>query len=129
MTVKELHNRKELNFDDARTTIPVLLDNDWGSTEMIEDEDALCLDAAFYGNVARFVNHRCSDANLVAIPVEVETPDHHYYHVAFFSAREIKQFEELTWDYGINFDVGDQLIKPFKCRCGSKLCRDEAIKI
>lgn len=125
LTVKELHNRKESNFDDGRTTIPVLLDNDWGSTEMIEDEDALCLDAAFYGNVARFVNHRCSDANLVAIPVEVETPDHHYYHVAFFSAREIKQFEELTWDYGINFDVGDQLIKPFKCRCGSKLCRDK----
>lgn len=24
---------------------------------------------------------RCSDANLVEIPVEVETPDRHYYHV------------------------------------------------
>lgn len=24
---------------------------------------------------------RCLDANLVEIPVEVETPDHHYYHV------------------------------------------------
>lgn len=24
---------------------------------------------------------RCSDATLVSIPVEVETPDHHYYHV------------------------------------------------
>lgn len=24
---------------------------------------------------------RCYDANLVQIPVEVETPDHHYYHV------------------------------------------------
>lgn len=26
---------------------------------------------------------RCDDANLVEIPVEVETPDHHYYHVWF----------------------------------------------
>jgi hypothetical protein len=25
---------------------------------------------------------RCYDANLVQIPVEVETPDHHYYHVS-----------------------------------------------
>ena len=24
---------------------------------------------------------RCFDANLIGIPVEVETPDHHYYHV------------------------------------------------
>ena len=24
---------------------------------------------------------RCSDANLIDIPVEVETPDRHYYHV------------------------------------------------
>lgn len=26
---------------------------------------------------------RCYDANLVEIPVEVETPDHHYYHVSY----------------------------------------------
>ena len=27
---------------------------------------------------------RCYDANLVIIPVEVETPDRHYYHVTDF---------------------------------------------
>jgi hypothetical protein len=25
---------------------------------------------------------RCYNANLVQIPVEVETPDHHYHHVS-----------------------------------------------
>jgi hypothetical protein len=24
---------------------------------------------------------RCFDGNIIAIPVEIETPDHHYYHV------------------------------------------------
>lgn len=24
---------------------------------------------------------RCFDANLIEIPVEIETPEHHYYHV------------------------------------------------
>ena len=70
---------------------------------------------------------RCNDANLIEIPVEVETADHHYYHVwhfstftnvndisdsttfyidllyfvvwqlAFFTARDVKAFEELSW--------------------------------
>lgn len=26
---------------------------------------------------------RCYDANLVEIPVEIESPDHHYYHVRY----------------------------------------------
>ena len=31
--------------------------------------------------VSVFLVSRCSDANLIDIPVEVETPDRHYYHV------------------------------------------------
>ncbi|OMP03193.1 hypothetical protein COLO4_10579 [Corchorus olitorius] len=89
-----------------------------------KDEEALCLDAASYGNVARFINHRCLDANLIEIPVEVETPDHHYYHVAFFTTREVDAYEELTWDYGIDFDDLDHPIKAFRCRCGSMFCRN-----
>ncbi|CAA2934061.1 probable inactive histone-lysine N-methyltransferase SUVR2 isoform X1 [Olea europaea subsp. europaea] len=60
---------------------PVLLDADWGSEVVVKDEDAFCLDATHYGNVARFINHRFFDSNMVEIPVEVETPDQHYYHV------------------------------------------------
>ncbi|PHT30269.1 hypothetical protein CQW23_30139 [Capsicum baccatum] len=76
---------------------PVLLDADWGSLGVLKDEEALCLDATFYGNVARFINHRCFDSNLVEIPIEIENPDHHYYHLAFFTTRNIKAMEELTW--------------------------------
>lgn len=29
-----------------------------------------------------YLSARCSDSNLIDIPVEVESPDHHYYHVS-----------------------------------------------
>ncbi|KAF8654043.1 hypothetical protein HU200_062189 [Digitaria exilis] len=67
---------------------------------------------------------RCYDANLVQIPVEVETPDHHYYHLAFFTTKKVEPFEELTWDYGIDFGDVDGPSKTFRCMCGSRYCRD-----
>ncbi|KAK4407265.1 putative inactive histone-lysine N-methyltransferase SUVR2, partial [Sesamum angolense] len=103
---------------------PVLLDADWCAEGVLKDEEALCLDATYYGNVARFINHRCYDSNLVEIPVEVETPDHHFYHLAFFTTRKVKAMEELTWDYGIDFDDHEHPIKAFRCQCGSKYCRN-----
>ncbi|MCH85933.1 histone-lysine N-methyltransferase SUVR2-like [Trifolium medium] len=67
---------------------------------------------------------RCLDANLIEIPVEVEGPSHHYYHFAFFTSRKIAAHEELTWDYGIDFDDDDQPVELFRCKCGSKFCRN-----
>lgn len=124
LTNTELHDRNTRTTGNDKHTYPVLLDADWGSEGVLKDEEALCLDATFYGNVARFINHRCCDANLIEIPVEVETPDHHYYHIAFFTTRNVAAFEELTWDYGIDFDDLNHPIKAFRCRCGSKRCRD-----
>ncbi|XP_047320867.1 probable inactive histone-lysine N-methyltransferase SUVR2 [Impatiens glandulifera] len=105
----------------------VLLDADWSCAEkrILKDEKALCLDSSRYGNISRFINHRCFDPSLVGIPVEVETPNHTYYHLAFFTTREVKAFEELTRDYGIDFDDHeDPTVKAFKCECGSKYCRN-----
>ncbi|KAL5059766.1 hypothetical protein RYX36_031370 [Vicia faba] len=119
LTVKELHERNKAR----KYTLPVLLDAEWGSG-VVKDNQALCLYAASYGNAARFINHRCLDANLIEIPVEIESPSHHYYHFAFFTSREIKAQEELTWDYGIDFDGDDQSLELFKCKCGSRFCRN-----
>ncbi|KAL8121954.1 putative inactive histone-lysine N-methyltransferase SUVR2 [Apium graveolens] len=122
VTNTELYDRNK-QCAGEKHTYPVLLDADWGSEGVLKDEEALCLDATSYGNIARFINHRCCDANMVEIPVEIETPDHHYYHLAFFTTREVTAYEELTWDYGIDFGDTSHPVKAFKCNCGSKLCR------
>ncbi|KZV32966.1 hypothetical protein F511_01477 [Dorcoceras hygrometricum] len=124
LTNAELFDRVLRSPKGEKHSYPVLLDADWGAEEVLKDEEALCLDATYYGNVARFINHRCYDSNMVEIPVEVETPDHHYYHLAFFTTRNVKAMEELTWDYGIDFDDHDHPIKAFRCQCGSKFCRN-----
>ncbi|MED6168013.1 hypothetical protein PIB30_008033 [Stylosanthes scabra] len=123
LTVKELHERSLKYPKNRKYTYPILLDADWESGG-VRDKEALCLYAASYGNAARFINHRCLDANLVEIPVEIEGPDHHYYHFALFTSREIAAQEELTWDYGINFDDDDQPVELFECKCESKFCRN-----
>lgn len=123
VTNQELYERNnERAAKKEMHTYPVLLDADWGSERILEDEEALCLDATEFGNIGRFINHRyfhsppdtflpclylikkffrchvfimhecgylnytfffvrCYDSNLIEIPVEVETPDHHYYRV------------------------------------------------
>lgn len=124
LTNMELYNRNNERMRNEKHTYPVLLDADWCSEGVLKDEEALCLDATHYGNVARFINHRCYDANLIEIPVEVESPDRHYYHLAFFTTRKVEAMEELTWDYGIDFDDCDHPIKAFQCHCGSIHCRD-----
>ncbi|PIA36247.1 hypothetical protein AQUCO_03400271v1 [Aquilegia coerulea] len=124
LTNTELYERNIQSTGKEKHTYPVLLDADWGSEGVLKDEEALCLDATYYGNVARFINHRCYDATMVEIPVEVETPDHHYYHLAFFTTREVDALEELTWDYGIDFNDHNHPVKGFRCRCGSNCCRD-----
>ncbi|KAF5187881.1 Histone-lysine n-methyltransferase suvr4 [Thalictrum thalictroides] len=124
LTNTELYERNIQSTGKEKHTYPVLLDADWGSEGVLKDEEALCLDATYYGNVARFINHRCSDATMVEIPVEVETPDHHYYHLAFFTTRKVDALEELTWDYGIDFNDHSHPVKAFRCQCQSKCCRD-----
>ncbi|KAJ0249743.1 Histone-lysine N-methyltransferase SUVR4 [Hirschfeldia incana] len=124
LTNTELYERN-LRSSSERHTYPVTLDADWGSEKDLKDEEALCLDATICGNVARFVNHRCGDANLIDIPVQIETPDRHYYHIAFFTIRDVKAMEELTWDYMIDFSDESHPVKAFRCSCGSELCRDK----
>ncbi|XP_073223001.1 probable inactive histone-lysine N-methyltransferase SUVR2 isoform X2 [Cicer arietinum] len=128
LTNTELYERIVQSSGNDRHTYPVTLDADWGSEVGLKDEEALCLDATYNGNVARFINHRCADANLIDIPVEVETPDRHYYHLALFTNRNVNAYEELTWDYGIDFDDHTHPIKAFECCCGSTFCRDKKQK-
>ncbi|CAH2046532.1 unnamed protein product [Thlaspi arvense] len=119
LTITELFQRRS-----EKQTSPVILDAYWGSEQGSGVNEALCLDGTQYGNISRFINHRCGDANLIEIPVHVENMDLHYYHVAFFTTREIDAMEELTWDYGVEFNDHVFPTLPFHCRCGSDSCRN-----
>lgn len=58
LTVKELQERYCQSKVNLRNSQPVLLDANWAPHSGLKDEEAFCLDATFYGNVARFLNHR-----------------------------------------------------------------------
>lgn len=58
LTNKERHQRNIQSNRSGRRPYLVLLDADWGTEADLRDEEALCLDATNYGNVARFINHR-----------------------------------------------------------------------
>nr|CAN78892.1 hypothetical protein VITISV_002899 [Vitis vinifera] len=72
LTNMELYERNKQSNGNDRHTYPVLLDADWGSEGVLKDEEALCLDATFYGNVARFINHRDIDDSTAALHFDDE---------------------------------------------------------
>ncbi|KAL9391246.1 hypothetical protein Peur_015166 [Populus x canadensis] len=111
VTDQELYERNNKRAaQKERHTYPVLLDADRGSEGYWKVKRPFAW-ATEFGNIGRFINHRFYDSNLIEIPVEVETPDHHYYR-----------------DYGIQFDDNYHQFKSFKCKCGSMRCRDKKRK-
>ncbi|XP_022099527.1 histone-lysine N-methyltransferase SUV39H2-like [Acanthaster planci] len=85
------------------------------------------VDAGRYGNVSHFVNHSC-DPNLVVYGVWVNTLDPRLPRIALFASRDIKEGEELSFDYQmtgeLNTSGSASKLQPIRCRCGAKNCRD-----
>ena len=71
------------------------------------------IDATKYGNLARFINHRC-DPNCSAQSNVILDKK----HIILYAKRHIKAGEEITYDY--NFECEAEKIL---CRCGSKNCQ------
>lgn len=56
------------------------------------------VDAAFYGNVAHFINHSC-DPNLSIFNVWVDCLDPNLPRICLFARRDIAKGEQITFDY------------------------------
>jgi SET domain-containing protein len=71
------------------------------------------IDATFYGNKARYINHSC-DPNLKSdkLVVNGET------HIIFMANRFIESGEELTFDYQFDYEA-----EKLECFCGSDKCK------
>lgn len=77
---------------------------------LFEIDDDYTIDGADRKNVARYMNHFC-DPNVEA---EIEAGE-----IKFYAFKDIKEGEELGYDYGKEYV--DEFIKPFGCKCPS--CR------
>jgi len=83
---------------------------------------AFLVDAANFGNEARFVNHSCSP-NLIVRPIFADRYDYRYHRLAFFSKRDIDAGAELTIDYSATTDDKDKSTSRKECRCGQRNCK------
>lgn len=88
-----------------------------------KDGEVYCIDARYYGNISRFINHLC-DPNIIPVRVFMLHQDLRFPRIAFFSSRDIRTGEELGFDYGDRF--WDIKSKYFTCQCGSEKCKHSA---
>lgn len=113
----------------------------------VKDGEVYCIDARYYGNISRFINHLC-DPNLIPVRVFMLHQDLRFPRIAFFSSRDILSGQELGWGartfpasrrprrplicrvFVRRFDYGDRFwdikSKYFTCQCGSEKCKHSA---
>ncbi|XP_060763381.1 histone-lysine N-methyltransferase EHMT1a isoform X2 [Neoarius graeffei] len=82
--------------------------------------EVYCIDAQFYGNVSRFMNHLC-EPNLFPVRVFTKHQDLRFPRIALFSCKPIRAGDELGFDYGDQY--WEIKRKYFSCQCSSPSCR------
>lgn len=85
------------------------------------DDSGYCIDAKYFGNVGRFINHLC-EANLCPVKVFIEHQDLNFPRIAFFTTRSIKSHEQLGFDYGPRYWSIKHKRGQY-CLCNSEKCR------
>lgn len=69
----------------------------------MKDGEVYCIDARYYGNISRFINHLC-DPNLIPVRVFMLHQDLRFPRIAFFSSRDILSGQELGWEVEMFFN-------------------------
>ncbi|XP_057436320.1 histone H3-lysine(4) N-trimethyltransferase ATX1-like [Lotus japonicus] len=82
-------------------------------TYMFRIDDERVIDATRAGSIAHLINHSCAP-NCYSRVVSVDGDE----HIIIFAKRDIKQWEELTYDYRF-FSIDERL----PCYCGFPKCR------
>ncbi|KAJ1963574.1 hypothetical protein IWQ62_003171 [Dispira parvispora] len=75
----------------------------------------LYVDALYYCNVSRFINHSC-ESNLSRVTFFINYRDRMWQRLAFFSRRAIEEGEELTINYHCTTST-------WTCKCGAPNCQ------
>ncbi len=82
-----------------------------GSVYIFELNKRFDIDGSFSYNKARFINHSCNPNCEVQITKG---------HIWIVSIKRIRKGEELSYDYGYEFDKDDYI--DHICKCGYKKC-------
>lgn len=99
-----------------------------GHTFLFTLNDEWIIDANVGGNDARWINHGCAPN---CIPyLHAHRRDHRKDRVIIETLRDVRKGEELTYDYGISFDMPytARLKKIWACRCGAPDCTGTMLK-
>jgi len=112
-----------------------LFDLDYNETD---GQCPYTVDAAMYGNVSHFINHSC-DPNLAVYAIWINCLDPNLPSLALFAIKDIKQNEELTFDYMCQTprdntkrqqllddepkSESDVAKNRMLCKCGAATCR------
>jgi SET domain-containing protein len=83
-----------------------------GDCYMFRLNEDYVIDATFYGNKARYLNHSC-DANCYADVFKVNDE----LHIILLAFRHIQKDEELTYNYKFEKEANK-----LPCFCGAKNC-------
>ncbi|KAM1270596.1 hypothetical protein ACFX13_032479 [Malus domestica] len=82
-------------------------------TYMFRIDDERVIDATRAGSIAHLINHSC-EPNCYSRVISVNNDE----HIIIFAKRDIKRWEELTYDYRF-FSIDEQLA----CYCGFPRCQ------
>ncbi|CAI9117365.1 OLC1v1018743C1 [Oldenlandia corymbosa var. corymbosa] len=82
-------------------------------TYMFRIDDERVIDATRAGSIAHLINHSC-EPNCYSRTISVNGDE----HIIIFAKRDLKQWEELTYDYRF-YAIDEQLA----CYCGFPRCR------
>lgn len=83
-------------------------------------DENLVIDATLKGGHGRYINHNCSPSCIAKI-VDGRPPNKHLKRVIIVAQRDIKEREEITYDY--QFPLELDLDARIPCNCGSNDCR------
>ena len=102
---------------------------DTGHTFLFILNDRYVIDANIGGNVARWLNHGCAP-NCQAFVIEDKSGDLSKDKVVIEAMRDIKEGEELTYDYDIRIEepyTKEELLL-WACHCGAPKCTGSMLK-
>lgn len=86
------------------------------------------IDANRGGNDARWINHGCEPNCLPVLYEDEQDPLKD--QIFILALRDIQKGEELTYDYGISFDIPytEELKQIWACHCGTPGCTGTMLK-